>query len=564
MDLHEEMHVICLPAELQKLTPPTRKNPVKDGAKVFHHLGRDGFAAVLGHQHDMEPQRKHGVACCLILHGNRIELKIREDQTGSCGMNGYRFRLYPTKEQAETLLRWIGCQRLIYNAKVQEDRYFRRFRARFAACTGMEIPVDQSYSQFKTERTTFLQAVPSQVLRNGAVLWRQAYARHFQGLGGRPKRKRKGGKQSVWLTSELFRFVPVAERETGEITGYRLIVGTNKYPVGEIPYKAHRVHSRPASIHISIQSGHWFVSFAAEDSAVSESDPEVVADHLRSLGEERLLARTLGADRGVAKPLMTSDGRVYDLMPVQKDRIEKHRQQTKKWQRRAARRKKGSKNQQKAYRRAARYKRYDTNVRREYAHQTSHALVANDDYDLYVFEDLKIQNMTRRPRAKKDEKGRWMKNGVKAKAGLNRAILASAWGQVLQFTEYKARRAWKLVVKILPAYSSQECAACAYTHPDNRPSQAEFVCLRCGHQDNADHNASLVVARRGVKKLLSGEPLAKKKKSVRMRKQLGPERSEVTPGETPIRHDAGDPGVAHKSMSQEIPAATPETPAWAR
>ena len=57
-----------------------------------------------------------------------------------------------------------------------------------------------------------------------------------------------------------------------------------------------------------------------------------------------------GFDRGVAKPLVTSDGQVYDLLPVQKERIDKEREQKKKWQRRAARRKKGSKNQRKAYR----------------------------------------------------------------------------------------------------------------------------------------------------------------------------------------------------------------------
>ena len=40
-------------------------------------------------------------------------------------LTGNRFRLYPTQRQQKILLRWIGCQRLIYNAKVSEDRYFR-------------------------------------------------------------------------------------------------------------------------------------------------------------------------------------------------------------------------------------------------------------------------------------------------------------------------------------------------------------------------------------------------------------------------------------------------------
>lgn len=482
-------------------------------------------------------------------------------------MIGYRFRCYPTKEQEQILLRWIGCQRLIYNAKVSEDRYFRSFKRQFLAVVGMPIPIDQGYSHFKTEQTPFLSEVPSQVLRNGAALWKQAYVRHFQGLGGRPKFKKRSGEQSVWLTSELFSFTPQVDMETGEILRYNLQVGTRKFPVGEIAYVNHRQHELPASIHITVRAGKWFLSFSAKDDTESGFDRdrdasiEAVAQELRQLTSDDLTARTCGADRGVAKPLATSDGQVYDLLPVQKERIEKEREQKKKWQRRAARRKKGSKNQKKAYQKAARYQQYEENVRKEYAHQTSHALVGDDRYALYAFEDLKIQNMTRRPKAKKDKKGRWLKNGAAAKAGLNRAILSSAWGQVVQYTEYKALRTGKLVVNVPFAYSSQECAACGYTHSDNRPTQAEFVCRRCGHTDNADHNAAVVIARRGVATILSKAPLTKTKKSVRMRKTIGPERPEFTPGETQIRRGADDLGTPHKSLSQETPAVMPETPA---
>ncbi len=173
-------------------------------------------------------------------------------------MNGYQFRLYPTKEQEQTLLRWIGCQRLIYNAKVSEDRYFRSFKRQFLAVVGEPIPIDQGYSHFKTERTPFLSEVPSQVLRNGAVLWKQAYSRHFQGLGGRPKFQKRSGEQSVWLTSELFAFEPQ--------------VGTRKFPVGEIGYVSHRQHELPASIHISVSAGKWFLSFSAKDDAATVPD----------------------------------------------------------------------------------------------------------------------------------------------------------------------------------------------------------------------------------------------------------------------------------------------------
>ncbi len=83
--------------------------------------------------------------------------------------------------------------------------------------------------------------------------------------------------------------------------------------------------------------------------------------------------------------------------------------------------------------------------------------MSNDHYDLYVFEDLKIRNMTKRPKAMRDANEQFLPNGRKAKAGLNRAILSSARGEVVSFTRYKALRARKLVMLVPPAYSSHVC-----------------------------------------------------------------------------------------------------------
>lgn len=67
----------------------------------------------------------------------------------------------------------------------------------------------------------------------------------------------------------------------------------------------------------------------------------------------------------------------------------------------------------------------------------------------------------------------------------------------------------------------QECAACGHTHPDNRPSQAKFVCQRCcGHIDHADHNDSEITKRRGVTMILSDAYREMgKKRTMRMAKK---------------------------------------------
>src|SRR5271169_1475189 len=87
--------------------------------------------------------------------------------------SGVKYRAYPTEKQLVVLSQWIGCQRLIYNAKVAEDHYFRTFRNHCLALTSMVTPVDQQCSQFK-DLTLFFYDVPSQVLRNRAVRFMMA------------------------------------------------------------------------------------------------------------------------------------------------------------------------------------------------------------------------------------------------------------------------------------------------------------------------------------------------------------------------------------------------------
>jgi putative transposase len=472
---------------------------------------------------------------------------------------GNRFRCYPSPAQTQTLLQWIGCQRFIYNAKVGEDQYFRRFARKSLALTGEFAPIDQQYSHFKTELTPWLSNVPSIILRNGTVLWKQAYARYFHKLGGRPNIHKKHGKQSVWLTSELFSFTEIVDLETGEITGHELHIGTKKFAVGVMALNAHRAFKIPASLHISVHAGQWHISFNHDDGAIEPSDADTAA-WLMQFDAPELRAMTAGLDRGVAIPLATSDGKQFDFTPVQDRRLIEQEKHKMRWQRRQARRVKGSGNWLKAKRKVAHYQRYGADVRRDVAHKTSCTLAADDRYKLFVFEALKVKNMTKKPKSKQDENGRWLRNGAAAKSGLTKSILASAWGQTKIFLQYKARRQGKLVIEVPAHFSSQECAACGHIHKDNRTSQSEFVCQSCAHFDNADYNAAKVIAMRGVKLLLSGEAVKKKVKRCGInRKKVGAEGSEPsadahsTLGETEVSRLGGNTQSLW-SLTQETPA----------
>jgi putative transposase len=408
-----------------------------------------------------------------------------------------------------------------------------------------------------------MDAVPGVILRNGAVRWKQAYGRYFSKLAKRPTIHKKTGEQSVWLTGELFQFVPVADAD-GVIVSYRLLVGTKKHPMGELDIRAHRTFQPAASIHVSVHNGRWHVSFNY-DTEMPEPDDKDTAAWLMQFGEGELLAKTFGGDRGVTIPLAGNHSETFGLRPVERARIEKKKKSAKRWQRKLSRRPKGSANRRKAIGRIAGLRDYEARVREDFAHQTSHTLVEDQRYLLYVFEALGVQRMTKKPKAKQDEHGCWLKNGARAKAGLSTAILRSCWGRTRTFLRYKARRKGKLYLEVASHYTSQECAECGHVHSDNRPNQARFVCQACGHLDNADRNAARNIARKGVWLLLSGGWSPKEKKRCSIRKtevpMVGADCAEplpfaaTTPVETKVRR-SGRKTAAHTSMKQEREAST--------
>ncbi|MEM9738120.1 MAG: transposase [Bacteroidota bacterium] len=143
------------------------------------------------------------------------------------------------------------------------------------------------------------------------------------------------------------------------------------------------------------------------------------------------------------------------------------------------------------------------NIRDNFCHQVSRKLVDHAETKSIIFEDLGIKRMTKKPKIKQDEKGKYLPNRARAKAGLNKGILDKNWYKLEQYTKYKAHQAGKSFFKVAPNYTSQECANCHHIHPNNRKNQSTFQCIRCGHTDNADFNAAKVIKLRAIQLLLN-------------------------------------------------------------
>ena len=72
----------------------------------------------------------------------------------------------------------------------------------------------------------------------------------------------------------------------------------------------------------------------------------------------------------------------------------------------------------------------------------------------------------------------------------------ASWGHVwafrrlYEYVEYKAEVKGIAVEQVTPKTTSRRCSTCGFTHPDNRPTQESFCCLKCGYENHADYNAA--------------------------------------------------------------------------
>lgn len=413
-------------------------------------------------------------------------------------LTGIKFQAKPTVVQANVLRQWQGCQKFIWNAKCDEDKYLSAFARKYLPVGTYPVP-DQSYSQYKDKTLSpWLYDCPSQILRNGTTNWYNTYRKFIKGICGRPKRKRASNHGSVHLTNELFKLF----KEDGR---WVLEIGTKSKSLGRLNVKFHRSFKIPKSIYIKRNHDRWFVSFCYEDGMSNDYVREAHFQYLQGETRERLESKVIGIDRGIKRPVQFGEKEI-NFTPEQLKKMRGHERHLRQLQRKLARQQKGSKRYLKTGARIARKKSSQANIRHDFAHKASHQMV-NSDKSVLVFENLKTKNMSKSAKGTIEQHGKQ----VAQKSGLNRSILAVGWHIIQLFTEYKAERAGKAVFYISPHHSSQECANCGHTHPDNRKNQANFQCVRCNHTDNADNNASTVIKKRAINLILdSGTELSDK------------------------------------------------------
>jgi putative transposase len=375
---------------------------------------------------------------------------------------GYRYRLYPTPEQEATLRQWCGAVRAVYNVALeQRSTYYRQYER----VTGRRLTWVAQSAEMKDLRAAFewIAAVPTDALTAALRDLDAAYAAFFAGRAKYPDWRRAGENDSFRVRG-INAAASVLNAEWGAVRVPKL---------GRVKYRAHRPIPPGVigGVTVSRRSGRWWVAFSWQGEIAT---PPAVTG-------------CVGIDRGIAQTLTLSNGEVFQAPDT--TRLEALRRRA---QKALSRRKKGSGRYRVQRERVGRLSARIAAARTDWCHRTSVNIARR--FSVVAVEDLRISNMTASARGTAAEPGR----GVSQKAGLNRSILEQSWGRFAAFLDYKLAERGGDLITVPAAYTSQTCAVCGVIDAKSRESQARFICVACGHTDNADVNAAKEILRRST------------------------------------------------------------------
>jgi transposase len=369
-----------------------------------------------------------------------------------------RFRLYPTPAQQAALLEQGRHARYVWNLALEQWSMWNRDK-------GATPNFAEQCRQLTEARAAFgwlragSQTVQQQALRD----FDQAVKNFYAGTHRRPTWRKAGLHEGFRIVGQQACRVEQVSRKWA-----RVLVPK----VGWVRFRLSRPVPDAKSYRITRdRMGRWHLAFAVIPSPIPAP----------GTGE------VLGVDRGVTVSAALSTGELLTCPGLS----EREQARLKHLQRRLARCRRGSNRRRRVKAAIAKLQARASDRRKDWVEKTSTDLARW--FDVIRVEDLRVAQMTRRPNPKPDPErpGGYLPNRRRAKAGLNRGILANGWGLLVQRLEHKAAGR---VEKINPAYTSQTCSVCGHCAPENRESQAVFRCVVCGHRANADVNAAINIA----------------------------------------------------------------------
>ena len=348
-------------------------------------------------------------------------------------------RLYPKREQQQSLHRWQGCLRFVWNKTLAW-----MFEQREAAGKWPNKPAIQTFivALKREPESLWLADVPAHALLALADDVHRAFRNWFEKRAKKPRFRGKCKRQfSVYMVNQNTAFTDVNRVKLPKL-------GEVRFRAGDLP------QGRLLSSRVWQEARKWYMSSVFEC-----EQPEL----------DIAPAERVGVDMGLKTLATVFDGsNIYRLENPKA--LKKHEQRLARYQRRLARQQKGSNRRAKQKRKIGALHQKTSNIRKDAAHKATN-FITNLGQEIVV-ESLNVKGMLR--------------NRHQAKA-----VADAAMGEALRQIKYKAGWKGRSLVEASPWYpSSQFCSVCGEQRKIMATKRLDVLHCDCGNVMQRDDNAS--------------------------------------------------------------------------
>lgn len=398
----------------------------------------------------------------------------------------YTYRIDPTPDQQVLMFDWLETCRRLYNKCLRDLKdWLNSRKCSLTSCSinreyimSPDIPFP-SYLEQKRQLTQWkktnphYKAVHSQVTQDCVKRLHNTWEAFKSKKFGFPRFKKYGRYQS-FLFPQFAKnpMIPPAPRNSG---GAQQRGGINLPKIGFVEINCHRpipdgFNVKGVRIVARARGTIWYAVVTIK-SDVKVPDPLP-------------FGRGIGVDIGLKSFLVTSDN--LRIEPARFFRDLQSR--LKVLQRRASRKKKGSKNWEKAQLKVALLYHKISNSRKNFHFLTSHLLC--DQADMIFVEDINFK--------------------MTSKGFLGKQMLDGGFGQFRDLLSWVCWKRGKYFRAVDHKYSSQICPECN-THTGKKElKERVHNCPECGYQTTRDHASGRVILNRGLESIASTDGLSGK------------------------------------------------------
>jgi len=378
-------------------------------------------------------------------------------------LQAFKYELIPTGEQQRNLRRSAGSCRFVFNEALAEQK--ERYKQGEKRLSYVELA--KLLTGWRNGRKTprgrdvpWLKDAPVHPLQQSLKDLEQAYANFFAKRANFPVFKKK------WR-GDSFRYPDPKQ--------IKLDQGNSRIHLPKLGWLRYRnsrtVLGEVRQTTVSERAGKWFISILTK----------------REVPQRQPNGDAVGIDMGIARFATLSDGTFYAPL----NSFKRHEDALRKAQQAMSRKNKFSKNWKKAKARVRGIHSRIGNARRDFLHKATTTISKN--HAMVCVEDLSVRNLSKSAAGSQEQPGR----NVRAKSGLNKAILDQDWFEFRRQLDYKLAWSGCHLIAVPPRNTSRTCPCCSHVSPDNRRTQARFECVECGFEENADVVGAINVLRAG-------------------------------------------------------------------